>query len=312
MQLERYAPSALPVLIVGPTGSGKELFAQHIHRLSGRRGELVDVNCGALPADMVESLLFGHRRGAFTGALADGVGLVSHAAGGTLFLDELTSLPLMGQAKLLRLLDTGEVRRLGDTAKRRIDFRLVAAAQDDLAGRVQRGRFRADLYHRVRALRIDIPGLASRPEDIVLLAQYFAHLHGRTVAAAAMPLLLGYGWPGNVRELRWLIERSVILTDHMTLSPVVIEEALHEGCDLVESNPWVPGASGNHLRQRLIEICAEHGWNRERVAEALNISVATLYRRLKVAGLSLREFSQSSNGTSSAIDEKGSSLIHPT
>jgi two-component system response regulator FlrC len=143
-RLERFAGTTLPILLIGPTGTGKEVMARHVHAMSGRRGTLVDVNCGALPRDMVESLLFGHRRGAFTGAVESVTGLIACANEGTLFLDELTSLPLEGQAKLLRVLENGELKALGSTVNTSVDFRLVAAVQDDILERLESHQFRRD------------------------------------------------------------------------------------------------------------------------------------------------------------------------
>src|SRR5260370_36204096 len=167
---ERYARTRLAVLLVGATGTGKELFAQHIHERSGRPGLLVDVNCCALPRDMVESLLFGHRRGAFTGAIDSVVGHLERADGGTLFLDELASLALDAQGKLLRALDTGEVQPLGATAKRRVDLRVVSAGQDGLGVDIQRGGFRGDLYQRVAGVGIEPPPLTPPPQAVRRLA----------------------------------------------------------------------------------------------------------------------------------------------
>lgn len=165
-RISRVARSNLPVLLIGPTGAGKEVVARHLHAMSNRRGRLVDVNCGALPRDMIESLLFGHRRGAFTGALETTVGYIARADGGTLFLDELASLPHEGQAKLLRVLETREVLPLGSGMAQRVDFRVVAAVQADIYTRVDSGQFRDDLFHRVAGLTLHLPGLGARPEDI--------------------------------------------------------------------------------------------------------------------------------------------------
>jgi len=205
---ERYARTRLPILLVGATGTGKELFAEHIHERSGRPGPLVDVNCCALPRDMVESLLFGHRRGAFTGAVDSTVGHVERSDGGTLFLDELASLVPDAQGKLLRVLESGETQPLGAATKRRVDLRVICAVQDDIWTALDAGRFRRDLFQRVAGVVIELPPLAARPEDIVPLAEHFANLQGRRLEGGVDSVLVNYPWPGNVRELRMAIERA--------------------------------------------------------------------------------------------------------
>jgi len=280
---ERYARTRLAVLLVGATGTGKELFAQHIHERSGRPGLLVDVNCCALPRDMVESLLFGHRRGAFTGAIDSVVGHLERADGGTLFLDELASLALDAQGKLLRALDTGEVQPLGATAKRRVDLRVVSAVQDGLGVDIERGGFRRDLYQRVAGVVIELPPLTARPEDVVPLAEHFAALWGRRLEPGVERVLLSYAWPGNVRELRLVIERAGELVKNGTLAPSAVAEAIELG--------WPMQASAIQEaddRTRFVEICEAHGWHAARICAALGISRTTLHRRLQVLGLSLR------------------------
>lgn len=170
----QFAPTPLPILLIGETGTGKEVFAQEVHGCSGRRGLLVDVNCGALPREMVESLLFGHRRGAFTGALESARGLIEEADAGTLFLDEVLSLPLEAQAKLLRVLETGEIRAVGETSKRRVNLRVVSAAQPSLQAMVEEGEFRPDLLQRLAGVVIRIPSLMERGDDVIRLAEHFA------------------------------------------------------------------------------------------------------------------------------------------
>jgi two-component system NtrC family response regulator len=288
-RIQRFATSSLPVLLVGPTGTGKEVIAQHLHASSGRVGEMIEVNCGALPRDMIESLLFGHRKGAFTGATESTDGFIARAHRGTLFLDELSSLPLEGQAKLLRLLETGEFFRLGETDKRRLEFRVVAAAQEDLEARMEAGLFRRDLFHRVAGLRIDVPALAVRREDIWPLAEHFAGGHGCVLSAEVGPILLNYSWPGNVRELRLTIERAAILSDTTLLDGSVIMEAF--GGVLVNAplgfGAIEAGDSVAKLRGELLRVCASHGARSPAIAAALGISRATLFRRLRALGISL-------------------------
>ncbi len=284
---ERYAPTRLPVLLVGATGTGKELFAQRIHQLSGRRGPLVDVNCCALPRDMVESLLFGHKRGAFTGAVESTVGYVERADGGTLFLDELESLAFEAQGKLLRVLETGDAEPLGAAAKRRVDLRIVSAVQEDIEDAVESRRFRRDLFQRVAGVLIELPPLSARLEDVIPLAEYFASLQGRRLEPGVERVLLDYSWPGNVRELRLAIERAGELVENGTLPPGVIAEAIKLG---VSVRPQ-PGRSPplDDAKGRLLGTCEALAWDTRRITQRLGITRVTLYRRLRDLGVSLRE-----------------------
>jgi len=226
---ERYARTRLPILVVGATGTGKELLAEYIHQRSGRPGPLVDVNCCALPRDMVESLLFGHRRGAFTGAVESTIGYVERSDGGTLFLDELAGLELSAQGKLLRVLETGYVEPLGAGANRRVDLRVVSAAQDTMARALAAERFRQDLFQRLAGVLIELLPLAARPEDVMPLAEHFAAAQGRRLEAGVQEELLSYGWPGNVRELRMALERAGELVGNGTLSRSAVAEAIELG-----------------------------------------------------------------------------------
>jgi len=219
-QVEQVAPTATSVLITGETGAGKELIAETIHRLSPRRQRLmVTVNCAALPAPLIESELFGHEKGAFTGAVATQVGRFELADGSTLFLDEVAELPLELQSKLLRVLETGEFERLGSSKRRRSDVRLVAATNRDLSAAVRAGSFRQDLFYRLNVFPIRIPPLRERRQDIPALVraftEHFARAQGKTIdsiAQGTMELLQQQPWPGNVRELRNVVERAVILS----------------------------------------------------------------------------------------------------
>jgi len=219
-QVETVAPTDSAVLICGETGTGKELIARAIHELSGRRGRtFVRLNCAAIPTGLLESELFGHERGAFTGAITQRVGRFELADGGTLFLDEVGDIPLELQPKLLRVLQEQEFERLGSTRTKRVDVRLVAATNRDLEEMVAAGTFRNDLYYRLNVFPITIPPLRERPEDIPLLVRYFVQKFARrmskpieTIPADTMTVLSRYGWPGNVRELENAVERAVILT----------------------------------------------------------------------------------------------------
>jgi formate hydrogenlyase transcriptional activator len=233
--VETVAPTDSAVLIRGETGTGKELVARAIHDLSGRRERtFVKINCAAIPTGLLESELFGHERGAFTGAIAQRVGRFELADRGTLFLDEVGDIPLELQPKLLRVLQEQEFERLGSTRTKRVDVRVVAATNRDLEDMVAAGTFRNDLYYRLNVFPITLPALRERPEDIPALVRYFAQKFARrmtkrieTIPADAMATLSRYGWPGNVRELENAIERAVILTAGSALRVPVAEFPAH-------------------------------------------------------------------------------------
>jgi formate hydrogenlyase transcriptional activator len=220
-QVERVAPTNATVLIQGETGTGKELIAQAIHNTGSRRGRpFVKLNCAAIPLDLLESELFGHERGAFTGAIAQKIGRFQLADKGTLFLDEVGDIPLALQPKLLRVLQEQEFERLGSTQTHRVDIRLVAATNRDLTEMVKRGEFRIDLYYRLNVFPLILPPLRGRREDIPALVTHFVESLGRRlgrqikhIAPETMSALSSYHWPGNIRELQNLIERAVILSN---------------------------------------------------------------------------------------------------
>lgn len=213
-----YGKSEAPVLILGESGVGKELIARYIHRESGRKGKFVSVNCAAIPEELFESELFGHEKGAFTGALSSKPGLFEEANGGTIFLDEVGELPLPLQAKLLRVLQEGEIRRVGGVKTRKVNVKVVAATNRDLESLVKEGKFREDLFYRLNVLTLNVPPLRRRPEDILELTGFFlkkfSEKYGKKVEITpeAIDVLLKYPFPGNVRELENLIHRLVILT----------------------------------------------------------------------------------------------------
>lgn len=288
----RIAQTDLPILLVGETGTGKEIFAQQIHRWSGRSGPMVDVNCAALPREMVESLLFGHKRGSFTGAIDNTGGLIEEADRGTLFLDELLSMPLEAQAKLLRVLESGEVRRVGETVKRRIRVRAIATVQEDVGQRLADQRFRADLLQRLAGAVIELPSLLNREDDVLVLAAHFARARGRSLGPGALSVLRGHTWPGNVRELRLAIERASALSDAEVLSARTLAEAIAVGASLIglQSLQTSPNqGTGSRLRDRVLATFAANGCNAARTAQALGVGRTTLFKQLKALGISLRD-----------------------
>ena len=285
------------VLITGESGTGKELIARHIHDASPRASRpFVAVNCAAIPEALLESELFGHAKGAFTGATAERQGLFEEAHEGTLFLDELGDLPVSLQVKLLRALQEGEVRRVGDNASRSVDVRLVAATARDLESDVAEGKFRADLYYRINVVRIHLPALRERSEDIPELVRHFIErfnrrlgMHVTGAAPAAMRALVEYPWPGNVRELENVVERAMVLTDGPQLcveqlptlaAPVTRNEAAVSPLDLSVKRRT------EELERALIKEALERTrGNRTRAAKLLDLSHRALLYKIRDYGL---------------------------
>jgi len=285
------------VLITGESGTGKELVARHIHDASPRASRpFVAVNCAAIPEALLESELFGHAKGAFTGATAERQGLFEEAHEGTLFLDELGDLPLPLQVKLLRALQEGEVRRVGDNASRSVDVRLVAATARDLESDVAEGKFRADLYYRINVVRIHLPALRERSEDIPELVRHFIErfnrrlgMHVTGTAPAAMRALVEYPWPGNVRELENVVERAMVLTDGPQLCveqlptlapPVTRNETAVSPLDLSVKRRT------EELERALIKEALERTrGNRTRAAKLLDLSHRALLYKIRDYGL---------------------------
>jgi transcriptional regulator with GAF, ATPase, and Fis domain len=285
-QVERVSASGLPVLIQGETGTGKELVARSVHRSSGRRGPFVPINCGALSPQLAESELFGHERGAFTGADRARDGAFARADRGTVFLDELGELPLALQAKLLRVLQERAVRRVGGDRVQPVDFRLVCATHRDLRAMVGSGKFREDLWFRVAVGTLDVPPLRERGADVLQLARHFLQaVGGRAdwLDAEARKHLVTHPWPGNVRELKNAIERAVVLG-----SGPLRPEDLHLGQPLPrEREPQdVPRLPPPRRRRALqvrdvVAALERSGGNRAAAARELGIARSTLYERLQ-------------------------------
>lgn len=287
------AESALPVLVTGESGTGKELVAQFVHERSGRRGPLVAVNCAALPAELVESELFGHVRGAFTGAQSDRAGRFERADGGTLFLDEVGDVPAPVQVKLLRVLQSGEYERVGDTAPRRVDVRVVAATNRDLEAALREGTFREDLYYRIAGVRVRLPPLRERPGDAALLAEHlgarYAEASGRpapTWTEAALAALAAYRWPGNVRELQNAVERAVVLAKGGPIEPRHLPEEVRATTGPAGGAADEVGLSLEEVERRHIVRVLARANDYEEAARTLGIDKATLWRKRKRYGLS--------------------------
>jgi len=292
--LERAATSDATVLLQGETGTGKDAAAGSLHQESARRdGPFVVVDCGSIPPNLIESELFGHLRGAFTGAVADRAGALESAAGGTLFLDEIGELPLDLQPKLLRALERREVRRVGATAYVPIDVRIIAATNRDLRAEVNAGRFRADLFYRLAVLDITIPPLRERTDDLPLLIDHVLQMLGLAADPRAAPLrapefaarLVAHPWPGNVRELRNYVERCVAFETQLPLEPSMSEDPLslldpHQPLRVVRDR-WTRVMERTYL-ERLLEL---HGNNVAAAARAAGVDRVHLHRLLARCGL---------------------------
>jgi len=283
----RLAPTRLPVLIQGPTGAGKELVAQALHAASGRPGRFVALNVCAIPDAMVEDTLFGHVRGAFTGAAADHKGYLREADGGTVFLDEIGALSLDGQAKLLRVSETRIFRPVGAAADVQSDFRLVAATNVAMASLVRAGRFRGDLAHRISAAVVTVPPLRDHQEDVPQLARHFARAAGRALSrevdlsVAACDLLAARDWSGNIRELRNVVQAAVALDDGPLLGTDAIRAALALG------EPPAMGRDQGFAGRRLLALLEANAWNTTLVARELGVHRGTVYRRIQALGIQL-------------------------
>ena len=281
-KVEKIAKSNAAVLVIGETGSGKEVVARALHHHSLRCGKpWIDVNCAALPDHLLESELFGHEKGAFSGADSMKQGFFELAHGGTLFLDEIGELDLKMQVKLLRVLDGTPYYRLGGTRKVTSDVRIVAATNVELQDAVEKGTFRRDLYHRLDQARLDVPALRLRADDVEPLARFFlnkeaAHL---TFSQAAIDAMRAYSWPGNVRELRNVVVKAALLAEGDEIDLNDLPESL---CEIQRSNN-LAGRTLDEMEQRAIfDALSETGGRQDRAARLLGISQRTLIRKLKV------------------------------
>lgn len=294
--IEKIVPTKSNILILGESGTGKGLIAELIHCNSPRRDRpFISINCSAIPEGLLESELFGYKKGAFTGAVSDKLGLIPLAHQGTLFLDEIGDMPPNLQAKLLKVLETGEVYPLGDTKPRIVDVRIISATNVDIENRLKNGRFREDLYWRLNVIEIKIPPLRERKEDIEMLATHFMNTYTeehkkdiKGIDKQALSLLIEYPWPGNVRELRNIIERSVVLTGDNYITPKDLPDKVKNTG--LEKEP--PGASsslktylGDYEKNLLMKIYNAHNKDKEETAKALGIDLATLYRKFKKYGI---------------------------
>lgn len=303
-EIERIAPTALAVLLLGESGTGKEVVARELHRLSGRSGAFRALNCGAIPENLIESELFGYKRGAFSGADRDKVGIFKAADGGTLLLDEIGDMPEQAQVKLLRVLQNREVYPVGATAPEHVDVRVVCATHKDL-GRLQgEGKFRRDLFGRINEYQVSLPPLRERKEDIYLLVRTFLARHGRSDLIPSFPLMTGllhYEWPYNVRELEACIKRCIALTDSPILSeqllPDSVRDAMSDYGSAGTKRPSLPEPSaprttavGDPGALRLRELLERHQGNVAAVGRELGKARMQIHRWMKKHGIDINDF----------------------
>ncbi len=309
--VERAAASRVPVVLTGETGTGKEVLARFLHERSARKDRpMVSVNCGAIPSQLVESTLFGHERGAFTGAAAAQKGVFEAADGGTVFLDEVGELSPAAQAALLRVLETQRLTRVGSTREITVDVRLVAATHRDLERLSEEGQFRSDLYYRIATMVVRIPALRERREDIPLLASHFLDGRGFTHAAPsiqpeALAALVAHDWPGNVRELRNAVERALVVAQDGRIELEDLPERVRGAASPPAAVPHVPAttlvpppprsAPGGdvdlraemmaHERRLLVEMLESCDWNKTKAAQRLGLPVRTLTYKMTALGI---------------------------
>jgi formate hydrogenlyase transcriptional activator len=292
--LKMVAPSDSTVLLLGETGTGKELIARAIHNGSPRHAKsMIKVNCAALPANLIESELFGHERGSFTGAVERRIGKFELASNGTLFLDEIGEMPLESQVKLLRALQEKEIERVGGRTTIKVDARIIAATNLDLEKEVAEGRFRSDLYYRLNIFPIQLPALRERNEDIPLLANHFisgfAKKSGRTIETlsnSVLQELVRYDWPGNIRELEHLIERSILLTPGTKISHIELpcSRRISVGAPLSVPLKTIDENERDHILA-IIKYCRGRATGSGGAAEILGVPKSTLHSKMKRLGI---------------------------
>ena len=296
-EIRQVAASDLGVLISGENGTGKQLVANAIHRHSKRADKpFIPLNCAALPEELVESELFGHERGAFTGADSMRQGRFELADGGTLFLDEIGDMSLKAQAKVLRVLEYGEVERLGSQQIRNVDVRIIAATNKNLTAEIEQGQFRTDLYYRLKIVPIEVPPLRERLEDISILAKYFAERLQMNMASApkvfaseAYPVFQSYRWPGNIRELKNIVERLLIMVNREIILPNDVAEVLPIERDQTEISGTAAAYQSNTPLSTMVDSAEaecimaalnENDWNIRRTAEVLEVERSNLYKKM--------------------------------
>jgi two-component system response regulator PilR (NtrC family) len=316
--LKKIARSQAPVFITGESGTGKEVVANLVHRLSNRNeGPFIAINCGAIPTDLLESELFGHKKGSFTGATQDKQGLIQSAHGGSLFLDEIAELPLNMQVKLLRAVQEKSIRPIGSETEIDVDFRVISASHQDLESLVQQGKFRQDLFFRIHVMDLVLPPLRERGQDILILAQHFIQkvsreweIPAKALTPRAKEFLLAQYYPGNVRELRNIIERAITLSDedyidvqHLQSAPLrrsvqmqtpSVDQMLTTSSELTLSSKKLPDEGlelylENIEKEILLNALNITHWNRTLAAKKLGMSFRSLRYRLKKFGLDTDE-----------------------
>jgi len=290
--IEMISDAFCNILLTGESGTGKELVAKAIHYHSERKeAPFIAVNCAAIPETLIESELFGYKRGAFTDAKSDKRGLIFEADEGTLFLDEITEMPLTFQAKLLRVIEGRDVRPLGDTISYPVDVRIISTSNRDIKSFIREGRFREDLYYRLKVIDIELPPLRERKEDIPLLIQHFIDKFSKEmkkkisgISGEALKVLYDYSWPGNVRELENVIQRAIVLSQHETLLPVDFPDWIigeERDGEFLEKAIQEKYSFHQLLKEYIKKMMVETGGNKTKVSEILGIDRKTLYRKLK-------------------------------